>query len=224
MKKIMYFAATLLLLAGCQSSQNAPDYSYNGHDYVDLGLPSGIKWATCNVGATKPEKYGDYFAWGETTTKSDYFWSTYFDSHDGITFTMYYKEAGGKTKLDPEDDAATVNWGSAWRMPTIAELEELKNNCEWEWCDGTNKKYNNTTVKGYIVKSKVSGNSNSIFLPAAGYFYSTSHGYAGSCGFYWSASLSTGNSIGAHYLDFRSGVHVNDNYRCCGQSVRPVCQ
>ncbi len=232
----MYFAAALLLLAGCRSSQNAPDDPYNGHTYVDLGLPSGLKWATCNVGATKPEEYGDYFAWGETEPyysslspltwkigkSSGYAWSSYFDTSDGgSTFKKYYNN-GGKTVLEPIDDAATVNWGGAWRMPTYAEWVELATKCDWTCTDN----YQNTGVKGCIVKSKVSGNSNSIFLPAADVFEDTSLGSDALCEC-WSASLDE-NSLCAigMTLDLRdsSPLHMDNCSRWYGMSVRPVCK
>ena len=181
--------------------------------YVDLGLPSGIKWATCNVGATKPEEYGDYFAGGEIKPKTAYSWSTYFDTIDGgSTFTKY--TTAGKTMLDLEDDAAHVVWGGEWRMPTNEEWTELCNNCTWIWTilNGVN---------GYKVKSKINGNS--IFLPAAGYRYSGSLGRAGSCGFYWSSSLYTDSPYYAWYVSFSSDYVGRDDYgRYYGQSVRPV--
>ena len=189
----------------------------NGHEAVQL-WENGPFWATCNVGATNPEGYGDYFAWGETEPKDDYSWSTYFDTKDGgSTFTKY---CGGKTDLDPEDDAASFNWGGAWRMPTEAEFTELENNCDYAWTDN----YNNTGVKGCIFTNKTNS-ANYIFLPAAGYFRGTSHSNAGSYGYYWSSSLDTGNSSYGRGLGFHSGsVAVNYNYRCYGLSVRPVCQ
>ena len=123
----------------------------NGHECVDLGLPSGTLWATCNVGATNPEGYGDYFAWGETANKEKYKWSTYFDTNNfGKTYTKYYNN-GGKTVLDPEDDAAHVNWGGSWRMPTKAEWQELIDNCTWTWT--TDYKGDGSNVAGVIVTS-----------------------------------------------------------------------
>ena len=138
------------------------------YEYVDLGLPSGTKWATCNVGAIQPQEYGDYFAWGETepyyssqfplvwkTTPKDYSagytWGNYFDtpsnysgSDTPTTFTTYNKKGA---QLQPEHDAATANWGSKWRMPTHADWKELADNCYWEWTDN----YNGTGVPGYVV-------------------------------------------------------------------------
>ena len=112
---------------------------YNGHEYVDLGLPSGLKWATCNVGASSPEDYGDYYAWGETETKSTYNWSTYkWCNGSSSTLTKYCTDSSrgtvdDKTTLDLEDDVAHVKWGGDWRMPTRQNYSELIYNCIWEW-------------------------------------------------------------------------------------------
>ena len=191
----------------------------NGHEYVDLGLPSGTKWATCNIGATKPEEYGNYYAWGETEPKTTYNWSTYkWCNGSSDTQTKYctsssYGIVDNKTTLEPEDDAAHVNWGGAWRMPTDAEWTELRTNCTWTW---TTK----NGVNGYEVKGT---NGNSIFLPAAGYRVSDDSYYAGSNGFYWSSSLGTGYPYYAWYVNFYSGNVGGDNYnRYYGRSVRPV--
>ena len=164
------------------------------HEYVDLGLPSGTLWATCNVGASKPEEYGNYFAWGETTTKSTYEWGTYKYS---------------------SDDAATANWGSGWQMPSLEQFFELYNSSytttTWTTLNG---------VKGRKITSK--SNRNSIFLPAAGYCNGTSLTNVGN-GYYWSRSLGTGDSGDAYALFFfSSGIHTSRSYRCYGQSVRPV--
>ena len=189
----------------------------NGYAYVDLG--NGLKWATMNVGATKPEEYGDHFAWGETSTKSDYKWSTYFDTSDGgSSFTKYAIDK--KTVLDLEDDAARKNWGGSWRMPTDAEWEWLSDNCTWTWTAD----YNSTGVAGQIGTSKISGfESNSIFLPAAGCREGTSLINAGSNGGYWTSSLITSYSPNAGHVYFNSeGVYWNGTDRYSGYSVRPV--
>lgn len=192
------------------------------HQYVDLGLPSGLKWATCNVGATTPEGYGDYFAWGETSPKTTYNGITYFDTKNDGTSFIKYNNNGGKTTLDPEDDAAHVNWGGNWRMPTKAEQDELLNtaNCTWTW----KSNYNSTGVAGYIVTS--TRNSNSIFLPASGCRHNSSLSNVGYYGGYWSSSLRSGYSSGAYILVHGGGpVDWSGNYnRIYGQSVRPVCQ
>lgn len=208
---------------------------------VDLGLPSGVKWATCNVGATKPEEYGDYFAWGETEPyyssqipltwktgkETGYSWASYFDSNDGETFTKYYN-GGGKTTLDLADDAAAANWKGNWRMPTKAEFEELVNteNCEWKWCDGETEKYNNTTVKGYLVTSKT--NSNSIFLPVSGYRSNSVLYAVGDRGYYWSSSLYEYSGSSSAYILFFKSDKIDEggmrDHRSEGLSVRPVCK
>ncbi len=200
--------------------------THNNHDWVDLGLSSGTLWATCNVGATNPEDYGDYFAWGETQTKSEYNWSTYKycnGSHD--TQTKYCADSDyghngfkdNRTVLEAKDDAVHVNWGGDWRMPTTAEQQELLNECTWEWTDN----YNNTGVTGHIVTGT---NGNSIFLPAAGYRSDSYLIDAGSGGYYWSSSLNSSGPYGAYYLDFGEGNHYTlSGNRCDGYAVRPVC-
>lgn len=183
------------------------------HGYVDLGLPSGLKWATCNVGANTPEEYGYYFAWGEVKPKTTYNWDTY-KYYDGSNLTKY-TGTDSKTVLDPEDDAATANWGGAWRMPTKEEQDELRNNCTWTWTTQNG-------VNGY----KVTGpNGNSIFLPAAGYMIEGALDCAGSNGDYWSSSLYTDDPRGAYGVYFDSD-YVGWGYgsRCYGRSVRPVCE
>lgn len=189
------------------------------HEYVDLGL--SVKWATCNVGAAKPEDYGDYFAWGETEPKSTYDWSTYkwcLGSHNTLTKYCKLSEYGtidNKTILDLSDDAARVNWGGSWRMPTYAELEELRENCSWTWvCQNG--------VYGYRVTSKKPGYTHkSIFLPAAGYRSGSSH--AGSYGYYRSSTLVTDYPSDAYELWFGSdSVYRYCTSRWYGRSVRPV--
>jgi hypothetical protein len=190
------------------------------HEWVDLGLRSGTLWATCNVGANSPEEYGDYFAWGETTTKSSYSWSTYklcMGSWD--TLTKYSSSIGtvdNKTELEPSDDAATVNWGSGWQMPSYEQLLELFNSSNttttWATMNG---------VYGMKITSKSNGNS--IFLPAAGYRSGRSLNYAGSRGYYWSHSRSTSSSQYANYVSlYSSGMGGDHNFRNYGKSVRPV--
>lgn len=196
---------------------------------VDLGL--SVKWATFNVGATAPEEDGLYFAWGETEPKSDYSWSTYKYSNGSYdTMTKYcsissYGNKGftdNKTVLDPEDDAAHVNWGDNWRMPTKAEQDELRNtaNCAWTWTT-LNR------VNGYKVQSKKPGYTDKwIFLPVAGYRSNSGHvsvGIGGS-GHYWSSSPSTDAPRKAYGLYFGSSdVEWDISDRCYGRSVRPVC-
>ena len=193
---------------------------YNGHEYVDLGLPSGLLWATCNVGADSPEDYGDYYAWGETTTKdtcnlSNYKWCN--GSYDNMTKYCTSENFGtvdDKTVLEPADDAAHVNWGSDWRMPTSEELQELYDECT---CTLTTL----NGVNGCMIANK-DDDSKFIFLPAAGYNDNGSLKNAGSYGYYWSGSLDIYFPYSACYLEFYYGVYMTGTYRSCGLSVRPV--
>ena len=198
----------------------APTGMENGKGYVDLGL--SVKWATCNVGANSLEEYGYYFAWGETTPKTTYDWSAYkycngtYNSMTKYCTSSYYGTVDNKTTLELTDDAAHVNWGGSWRMPTLAEQEELTDNCTWTWITQNG-------VNGYKVTSKKNGNS--IFLPAAGYRYNSDLSLAGSYGGYWLSSLSTYGSDGAYNLLFDSGnVGWNFYDRYNGLSVRAVCE
>lgn len=197
---------------------------------IDLGLPSGTLWASCNVGATKPEEYGLYFAWGETkgytSDTSDghsFDWANYkWCNGDGGKLTKYcsrsdYGNNGftdNKTELDLEDDAAYVNWGSNWRMPSFDQIEELIDNCNWEW----------TTLNGvYGRKATSKKNGKSIFFPAAGCRYDMSLFRAGSLGLCWSRTLHTRSPDFAFELSFESNrVARYFSHRYFGQSVRPV--
>ena len=187
----------------------------NGHAWVDLGLPSGKKWAICNVGATSPEEYGDYFAWGETSTKETYGEDncpTYGLSESELQSQGYIDSEGNLTS---QYDAATANWGGDWRMPTYDELNELRNRCTWTWTTQNG-------VNGY----KVLGPSGaSIFLPAAGYRYGSSLYRAGSYGYYWSSTPYEIDRYDAYFLGFNSGGHyMSDDGRYVGLSVRPVLE
>ncbi|MBR6375370.1 MAG: hypothetical protein IKR91_03965 [Alloprevotella sp.] len=194
---------------------------------VDLGLPSGTLWADRNVGAEAPEEYGDYFAWGETEPKSDYSWSTYKYGKDEDELTKYCsKSSYGKdgytdsyTELLPEDDAASVNWGGNWRMPSFEQIKELYNNTDNTWVDD----FEGTGVSGRKFTNK-KDSSKFIFLPAAGKRNGTSLDMAGSSGYYWSRTLNTGSPYEARSVNFGSGsVNLYDyTSRYYGQAVRPV--
>ena len=192
---------------------------------VDLGLPSGTLWADRNIGADTQEGYGDYFAWGETSPKSTYNWSTYKyckGSYDTMTKYNNNSSCGtvdNKTVLEPSDDAATANWGNSWRMPTPEEQKELDQKCTWIWTTSNG-------VNGYKV---VGPNGNSIFLPAAGCRYDSSVYDVGSRGFYWSASLDESelDSSCAWGMYFHSDYHYSGNYfnsRNYGHAVRAVAR
>ena len=179
------------------------NFTYNGggdHAYVDLGLPSGLLWATCNVGADSPEDYGDYFAWGETQPKY-----TYTEAN--------YTYSDNPAILPSDHDAATANWGNGWRMPTKDEWEELLNNTTQTW----------TQQNGVNGRLFTATNGNSLFLPAAGYRYDNSLTNAGSYGYYWSSSLYTDSPYDAWLLYFGSGYYLMGyGSRYYGLSVRPV--
>ena len=202
----------------------------NEHEWVDLGLPSGTLWATCNVGADTPEGFGDYFAWGETAPKDDYSWETYRWCNGYFnTMTKYctngsYGTVDNRTELDPEDDAAYVNWGSSWRMPTMEQQLELRNECTWTWTERNG-------VNGKLVTGP---NGNTIFLPAAGYYDKMSNGnnVAGLNDYlyYWTSEQ---NHQGPMALDnslisdrnSRYGVRngqLSTTFKWRGCSVRPV--
>lgn len=188
-------------------------------EVVDLGL--SVNWASFNLGASRPEEYGNYYAWGETEPKSEYYWSTYTWGNGRYDMTKYCTDSSygrdgftdGKTSLDPEDEAAHVALGGSWRMPTQSEIDELADNCTWEW----------TSVND-VYGHKVTGpNGNSIFLPAAGYRQGSVKG-AGSEGNYWSSSLNTSAPFCAQSLYFsstNSPVWIGV-LRSNGFPVRPV--
>lgn len=190
------------------------------HEWVDLGLPSGTLWATCNVGANSPEEFGDYFAWGETVPKDYYHLGTYKwcnGSYNTMTKYCIHSNFGadgltdGKTELDPDDDAAYVNWGPQWRMPTLEQLQELIDKCTWTW----------TTKNGVNGRLVTGPNGNTMFLPAASYRVNDS--YAGSGGFYWSRMLDQSNSYRVHKLGFDNYYKSRGyGYRDNGLSVRAV--
>ena len=197
--------------------------SANGHDYVDLGLPSGTLWATCNVGASSPEGYGNYYAWGETSTKSTYNWDAYKyanGNYDKLTKYCDKSDYGNNgftdnlTTLLPEDDVATANWGSGWRTPSKTQWDELLENTTSKWTRQNGK-------KGRLFTSKKNGQT--LFLPAAGYRYDGSLYYAGSDGHYWSSPLYTDSPYYAWRLRFNSDFcTMGSHYRDYGRSVRPV--
>ena len=203
-------------------------------DMVDLGLPSGLKWASCNLGASSPEEYGGYYQWAgleDVTDKSIYLdysncpyhtgssdstgWTKYVPSGE----SSYWSGSGSpdnKTVLDPEDDVAHVMLGGKWRMPTRAEFTELLNNCTLKWTTLNG-------VNGWKFTSKKNGNC--IFLPAAGFRRYDYLSHVGSYCYYWSSSLLTGSPYNACGLYFFAGnLHTSSYYRYTGQSVRPVSE
>lgn len=173
---------------------------------VDLGL--SVKWASHNVGASSPEGYGGYYAWGETEEKSIYDRDTYKYDNDNPGYINIDSNISGT-----QYDVAHVKWGGSWRMPTLSEILELINNCTWKW----------TTYNGVNGQLVTGPNGNSIFLPAAGVHNGKDFIDRGSDGYYWSASLIEGLGNDACSLSFDSGHYrVSYWYRDCGYSVRPV--
>ena len=229
MKKILLLLA--IILPFTFDSYSKEPVSPDTHEWVDLGLPSGTLWATCNVGANSPEEYGDYFAWGEISTKESYDYRTYkwYDRSNYEWLTKYstntdngcpcnYHRAhandgfiDGKTELEPEDDAATVNWGPQWRMPTIEQQLELDEQCTWT-------QTSRNGVNGMLVKGP---NGNTIFLPAAGHWLDSLDA-VGSVGYYWSRTLFAEYSDLAYYLVFLRTVSTGCDYRIYGKAVRAV--
>ncbi|MBR2050898.1 MAG: hypothetical protein IJ961_00295 [Bacteroidales bacterium] len=210
MKKI----SSIIIMFGCMlflsqpmnaQEEGATTASLNGHEWVDLGLPSGIKWATCNVGASTPEQYGTYFAWGELLPKDEY------KSDNYLANDISLDDISGNA----EYDVAAARWGGDWRMPAKTELQELRDNCTWTWTELNN-------VKGYILTGP---NGNNIFLPASGVRYSGSF-TDGTCGYtcYWSSTLSS-TSVSYH-LYFNESSHdvINNSPSYCyyGHTIRPV--
>ena len=194
------------------------------HTYVDLGLPSGTLWATMNIGANSPEDYGDYFAWGETAPKDDYTFSTYqWCNGSKSKLTKYCTDSSygnngfvdDKTELELDDDAARVNWGAEWKIPSKEQFKELIDNCSSEW----------TTQNGVYGWLFTSGNGATLFFPAAGARLGDNLSGAGEQGYYWSRSLYTTTPYEAYCLRFSDSPNVGSNYvadRRIGHCVRPV--
>ena len=209
-KAITMLLLTVVFAAGC----NKPEEPTQGHEFVDLGLPSGTLWATCNVGANAPEEFGDYFSWGETSPKEIYSWKNY---RYGRFFNERYELnkyctdsilglngfADDLTVLEPSDDAATANWGAGWRTPTISEWEELFETVP-------NERATRNGVEGWLFTAP---NGNSLFLPAVGYYWEGS--FNEGLGLYWSSSVNV-------EFPYRAwGFHFNtDSSHLCGSSDR----
>ena len=199
-----------------------PSVETDDHEWVDLGLPSSTLWATCNVGASAPEEFGDYFAWGETTPRDFYDWSAYnWSAGSSTTMTKYCTSSSygyegftdNKTELDLEDDAAHVNWGNKWRMPTYEQYTELHTQCTWTWTTQNG-------VKGYLVTGP---NGNTMFLPAAGYYSGTTLYSVDTEGRYWLSTLYSDRADHSYCLFFNSGsVSCDDSRRYRGFSIRAV--
>ena len=201
----LLFQMSLSQCAQKQTKSQVTTGTHAGHEWVDLGL--SVKWATCNVGANTPEEYGNYYAWGETSTKSSY------DEDNCKTWERSMSDIGGNSSYD----AARANWGGSWRLPTIAEFDELIDSCN---CQRTTQ----NGVKGMRFTSKRNGNS--IFLPAAGWRYDASTNYAGECGYYWSSTPHesiTQYAFGLYFFSEGSAI-TGWGHRASGHQVRPVLE
>lgn len=218
------------------------------HEYVDLGLPSGTLWATCNIGADTPEESGLFFAWGEVMAggeidpKNNFLYSdtrSFVKSRFTWSQYKYYRPSQSKVSkyicmgswldnlhtLESCDDAAYVRWGADWRMPTYAEFEELADyaNCSWVWYDKDNAEFKG--VAGFKVQSKIEGyNDKYIFLPASGFYTDNMHFNDGSSGRYWSSELSSSsdNEFAYCLLFGKGGGSTSSSRRHIGMTIRPV--
>lgn len=224
MKKVLIpFFILVMFVNGVLCTAQTISGQAGGYNYVDLGLPSGTKWATCNIGANDPFEYGDYFAWGEVEAKKKYNWDTY--KWSGAKLDSLYKyctqtlwgNADSTAVLLADDDAATVAWGNAWRMPTKTEQDELLEGCNWVWTVN----YNGSRVAGSIGTSKTNGNT--IFLPAGGYRLMKSNFDEGESGFYWSASLFEEYSFDAYAMELKNARNKSIfDKRRNGNNIRAV--
>lgn len=219
----------LLFLSGCRDERkNASENetqnvrkktngqltgSVNGHDWVDLGLPSGLKWATCNVGASVPEEFGDYYSWGEIEPKEEY------TSINSLTYKVSFRKlkkfgiVDDSGILTKEHDVANVNWGEQWRMPTIEEYGELIDECTWNFAS-----FNG--VNGYLVTGP---NKKNIFLPAAAFQQGNTIENIGDFGDYWSSTVVTELSGVSYSLGYSSKSYGRRRYaRYAGRTIRPV--
>ena len=205
--KYLSITLTMILVAFMANAQSCPD---DNHPHaIDLGLPSGTKWACCNVGADSPEDYGGYYAWGETEEKSKYDWSNYIHC-DGSKNTCYDI---GSDIAGTEYDVAHVQWGGIWKMPSEGQIQELISNCSYTW-----------TTKNGVVGGLLTGQSNgTIFLPEADICWNGFLECYMPGGYYWSSTLCQKSSNNAYRLCFDSwGGSSGGEYRGIGLTVRPI--
>lgn len=240
--KMLALTAVVMMMSvaftACSSDDDDAKPNPDAVEYVDLGLPSGTKWATCNIGAKQPKEYGDYYAWGEIKTKEKYDWSTYkwmkegeadwkhinkYTVEDNQTGADWYKKlrslyefiGDNKETLEDVDDVATVKLGKPWRTPTSEEIKELIDNCQWAIINADGVKY-------FQGKSNI--NNNKIILPCAGYYSGTNVQKANMWIFLWSSSINSTHSSMARILKHQSGNSpvLSKVDRRYGLPVRPV--
>lgn len=212
---VIILTIIVVIVVGCKKETNVTGIGIDNHGYVDLGLPSGTLWATCNLGADNPEDFGDYYAWGEVMPKAVYYWNNYryCTVVDSSVVMTKYCIADSLMVLEPVDDAARASWGNEWRMPTSEDWKELylKTNCEWTTRNG---------VDGVLLTGL---NGNSIFLPAAGYHIDDEFESIG-LGIYWSSTRQTTFQESAWTFHFNYDYwHVCGTYeRNRGHVIRAV--
>lgn len=193
---------------------SAPKPSCDKDDRVDLGLPSGILWASCNIGASSPSEIGDYFAWGEKESKDAYGWETYRLCRGSYDSIFKYTKTDGKSVLESQDDVAKSVLGGEWRIPTKEDMEELVEECEWKW----------TRENGHLGWKVIGPNNNFIFLPASGAASSYRIAGVNELGRYWTATRDD-SDYSAYNLRFKDGtdtIVVVDDTRFYGRTIRPV--
>lgn len=237
--KTMASGTSLIITRSQITNASFKTSTLNKHEFVNLGLPTGILWATCNIGARSPEEVGTYFAWGETEVQDSYTfsWGTYTYGDSTTSLTKYYS-VDGLTTLEPEDDAAYQKWGNGWRMPTAAEYQELIDNCYWEWTytipyGWIVYKAKDSSDKGKMCNSngdgKIEGYSLSdthIFFPVSGRIMDGKTEYPNDC-YYWTSSLWSGYSYSAQNFAANSLKRFVDDghyYRCAGEPIRAICK
>lgn len=190
----------------------------NGHEFVDLGLPSGTLWATQNMGASAPEQAGDYYAWGELEPKETYTWATYsLCGGTSRTLSRYcgnadYGTVDNKVQLTLEDDAANQQWGGLWRMPTKEQAQELKSQCKWVL---------DSARGGYVLTGP---NGNTLFMPLTGYMEGSNVYGKTSAGYFWTSTLGSGYPYNAYCLVFEQSSFDKNVLRYCGRTIRPVAK
>ena len=184
------------------------------NDSVDLGLSSGILWATCNIGASSPSEIGEYFAWGEKETKDAYGWETYELCHGSYNSIFKYTEDDRKSILEPHDDVANSELGGEWRIPTKEDMEELVEECEWKW----------SNQNGRLGWKVIGPNNNYIFLPASGAASSYIIAGVNELGRYWTATRDKSNysAYNLRFKDVTDTIVVVDDTRFYGRTIRPV--
>ena len=227
MKKIFYALMTSVIAlcgTGCSSSEESVSGQLEGHNYVDLGLPSGTLWATCNLGANQPEENGAYYAWGETSPKSEFEWTNYKygngEAESRIKMTKYcsHEKKGAVDNiqlLDSTDDAASATWNGKWRIPTKEEWEELLDGCTWEWV----KNYKGSGLD--MKKGTSKSNGKTILFPFSGYYNGTA--FFNNSSAFWSSTQKADNGLDAYFVRMLThNQNMNNGHRKQGMTIRAV--